>query len=47
MVDRLTIREEEIFELVELDIKITQHEIENFLKESNMSLYRKYKIFKT
>ncbi len=44
MVDKLT---EEIFELVELDNKITQIEIEQFLKESNMSLFRKYKIFQT
>jgi hypothetical protein len=39
MVDKLSIKKDEgIFELIDLDKKITHHEIENFLKESNLGL---------
>jgi hypothetical protein len=36
MEDKLSIKDQEIFEFQEFDKKITQHEIEAFLKESNI-----------
>ena len=34
MVDRLSIKDDEVFELLDMDRKITQQEVEEFLTES-------------
>jgi hypothetical protein len=38
MVDQLSIKDDEIFEIIEFDKKITQQEIEAFLTESILIL---------
>jgi hypothetical protein len=38
MVDKLSIKDDEVFELIEFDKKITQQEIEAYLTESNPNI---------